>query len=156
MGNKKKGRPTNYCKIIADKICLRLMQGETLRSICREEDYPPESTVRQWALDNREGFYAHYARARDIGIDSIVDEMIDIADSNEFDTKLINGNEVPNTEWITRSRLRVDTRKWYVSKMAPKRYGEKIEPPSAEELSIEEDYSEVLKTDEDAPESPVI
>lgn len=112
-----RGRPTVYRKDVADDICVRLSQGESLRSICKTEDYPDESTVRLWAVDDWEGFTAKYLRARDIGLDVRADEVLDIADEGTGDP--------------VRDRLRFDARRWYLSKMAPKRYGDRL----AQELS---------------------
>lgn len=73
---------------------------------------PPEATVRGWVVDDIDGFAAQYARARDIGLDVCADELFEIADGN--------GD-------VARDRLRFDMRRWYLSKMAPKRYGDKTE-----------------------------
>jgi hypothetical protein len=58
--------------------------------------------------------------------------MLDIADdgTNDFITKTSSDGtefEVVNTEHIQRSKLRIDTRKWNLSKMQPKKYGEKLD-----------------------------
>lgn len=74
---------------------------------------PDHSTVLRWARDDYRGFFNQYARARDIGLDVIADEILDIADDADNDWQ--------------RDRLRVDARKWYLSKLAPKRYGERVE-----------------------------
>lgn len=111
-----------------------MAKGKTLRSICRELeplDGPADSTVRQWVMDDVDGFAAHYAKARDTGLDAMSEECFDIADDKQLDTitrKRDDGTEFEtiNSEWIARSRLRVDTRKWYLSKLAPKRYGDKL------------------------------
>ena len=108
----KRGRPSVYTPEIAEKICERLSQGESLKSICRDEEMPADSTVRQWAIDDHEGFSAHYARARDGYLDHMADETLVISDDSEGD--------------VARDRLRVDTRKWYLSKLAPKRYGDRL------------------------------
>nr|WP_156025870.1 terminase small subunit protein [Sulfitobacter sp. 20_GPM-1509m] len=102
----------------------------TLREICRAEDMPPESTVRLWALDDREGFSAHYTRAREIGYHVMADELMEIADDgrNDFTSRNAGDAEaVLNGEHIQRSRLRVDTRKWMLSKVLPKIYGDKLD-----------------------------
>jgi len=92
---------------------------------------PAESTVRQWAARDLNGFYAHYARARDIGLDSMADDIFDISDDATNDYMEREDPDNPgfslNGENIQRSRLRVEARKWYLSKMAPKRYGDKLE-----------------------------
>ena len=134
----KKGRPSNYTEKAADEICERLSTGETLKSICRSPGMPHESTVRKWARDDHKGFYTRYARSRDIGMDAMADELFDIADdgTNDWMERHGEGNDgySLNGEHVSRSRLRVDTRKWYLSKLAPKRYGEKLEVTEKTEL----------------------
>lgn len=107
-----RGRPTAYTAEIAAAICARLAQGESLRKICEPEDMPHEATVRHWAITDKEGFFTQYSHARDIGLDRMADETLEIADDTNGD--------------VQRDRLRWDARRWYLSKMAPKRYGEKI------------------------------
>lgn len=126
----KKGRPPTYDAKIAEKICQRLANGETLRQVCRDDEMPPESTVRLWALDDREGFAAQYARAREIGYFSMADELLEVADDGRNDWMERHAEEdagwVANGEHIQRSRLRVDTRKWMLSKALPKVFGDKV------------------------------
>jgi hypothetical protein len=125
---RKRGGQLTYDKETAHAVCVRLARGETLRAICRDEEFPPESTVRRWALEDIDGFAARYAYARQLGLDAMADQLLEIADdgSNDF-TIDSNGNRVANNEHINRSRLRVDTRKWYLAKLAPKRYGDKVD-----------------------------
>lgn len=136
------GRPTKYAKEIADNICARLAMGETLRSICRRHGFPDESTVRLWAREDRGGFYPQYARARDIGLDVMADDLLDIADDGNNDYVVRtneDGSEYENVdhEHIARSRLRVDARKWYLCKLAPKRYGDKQQMEHTGSVKIE-------------------
>lgn len=122
---KKRGRPTLYTPGVAKKICDLMQTGETLLAICRENtDLPTDACIRKWAAEDREGFYAEYARAREIGIDAMVDKMLALA----FDE---TGDVDDDGKWshanVQRSRLKTDVIRWYVSKIAPKRYGEKID-----------------------------
>lgn len=130
MADEERGRPSVYTKELADRICGELAEGKTLRQVCRADDMPPESTVRRWALEDREGFSAQYTRAREIGYHSMADETLEISDDGTNDwMKRHQGEEtidVPNPEVIARSRLRVDTRKWLLSKALPKIYGDKV------------------------------
>lgn len=148
------GRPTNYTEAIANEICERLAQGQTLRTICKDEHIPAESTVRWWVITDREGFSAHYTRARDLGLDAIAEELFDIADdgSNDWMTVGREGAEyqVENKEVTNRSKLRVETRKWYLSKLAPKRYGEKVEHNFGNPLSVKTIRDDIP----DSPEEP--
>ena len=124
------GRPTEYTAEIATEICRLLAEGQTLREVCRAEGMPPESTVRLWALDDREGFAAHYARARELGYQAMADELLEVADDGKNDWMERQNDDGSfyqvNGEHIQRSRLRVDTRKWLLSKALPKVYGDKI------------------------------
>jgi hypothetical protein len=125
-----RGRPTKYTPELAEEICRRLREGESLRSICRTEGYPRESAVIEWAKENRDGFSEQYAQARDVGLDRMAEETLEIADDGSNDWMARNDPEnagyIANGEHVARSRLRVDTRKWYLSKLAPKRYGDRL------------------------------
>lgn len=122
-----RGRPSGYCAELARDICLLLAEGKSLRRICTEERFPSESTVRGWVVDDREGFSAQYARAKEMGLHSMAEETIEIADDGANDTYTKeDGSEGVNSDVVQRSRLRVDARKWFLSKMMPKVYGDKV------------------------------
>jgi hypothetical protein len=121
------GRTSEYTEAIADEICERLSEGESLRKICLDEHMPNKATVFRW-LAARQDFSDQYARARESQADALADEIVDIADEVEHDTYLDkDGHETINQEVIARSRLRVDARKWVASKLKPKVYGDKVE-----------------------------
>lgn len=125
---RKRGGQTLYTPEIADEVCNRIAEGESLSAICRNTPHmPAEATIRLWVVDDREGFAARYARARDVALDKMADELIEIADESNADVIVdADGHERLNGEAVQRARLRVDTRKWYMSKLAPKRYGDKL------------------------------
>jgi hypothetical protein len=123
----KKGRPTIYTKALAAEICRRLAITGNLRAVCRDPLMPTETCVRVWALDDRDGFYLQYARARELGYLSMADELTEISDDDSGDkTTDGNGNERMDAEFVGRSRLKLDTRKWLLSKALPKIYGDKV------------------------------
>lgn len=131
-----KGRPKGsgslYTEALAQAICERLAQGESLSSICRDEGMPPASTVRQWERD-REDFATVSQRARELGCHALADECLEIADDsrNDFmDARAEEGDEQAgkfNGEHVQRSRLRIDTRMRLLGKWLPKVYGERTE-----------------------------
>lgn len=126
------GRPSSYTPELAQTICLLLAEGESLRSVCAREELPAKATVLRWIAQN-ESFRDQYARAKAEGAEAIAEEMFDIADdgSNDWMEKLDKeGNAVGyqlNGEHVQRSRLRIETRKWYLSKIMPKKYGDKVD-----------------------------
>ncbi len=113
---RERGRPCLYTPELAEMICDRLAQGESLRAICRGEGMPTDAAVREWALRDLHGFGSQYMVARAMGAHTLFDDLLEIADSPVF-----------GPEDVQRNRLRVDTRKWYLSKVLPKVYGERIE-----------------------------
>lgn len=123
----KMGRPkkelTEDDLSLRDEICRRLAAGETLRQICLTPDYPAPSTVVGWCEDAK--FAEQYACARHNGLDAIAEEIIEIADETGRDTISSERGNIPNSEWIARSRLRVDARKWLLSKLRPEKYGDR-------------------------------
>lgn len=110
-----KGRPSLYTDKIGEEICAELAAGRTLRQICEDAKMPDERTVRRWALDVDHPFSPQYARAREVGYARLADELLEIAD-----------NDAKEPDATARDRLRVDTRKWLLSKALPKLYGDKV------------------------------
>lgn len=120
------GRPTDYNQDKAILICSRMAEGESLRSICRDESMPALSTVFLWVAKHSE-FSEQYKLAMASRADAMFEDMIEIADDGRNDYIVSgDGDERFNTEHVQRSRLRLDTRKWMLSKMLPKKYGDKV------------------------------
>lgn len=124
----KTGRPTSYNSEIATRICEHLAEGRSLRSFCALESSPNKSTVMRWLREHDE-FRDQYAHAREDQAEILADEIIDVADdgTNDYTTRMRGDEEVEvvNNDHITRSRLRVDARKWFAGKVRPKKYGDK-------------------------------
>lgn len=124
------GRPTRYTEELAEEICRRVSNGETLAEICRDAHIPPRGTIVQWDADNREGFANRYARAKQWQLEHWADEVITVADDGTNDWVERNDPENPgyqlNGEHIQRSRLRTDSRKWMLAKLMPSRYGDRV------------------------------
>lgn len=124
------GRPSEFTQDVADLICERIADGESLRSICSDDELPSKSTVCKW-LGKQPDFADQYARAREAQADTLVDEMLDIADDARNDWMERRDDEGGNLGWkengeaMRRSQLRIDARKWIAGKMRPKKYGDK-------------------------------
>lgn len=121
---------STFTQEIADAICERLADGESLRSICRDENMPNVSTVLRW-LSTNENFCAQYAHARELQADALADQILDISNTpvmGEIETKKEWGTEIKRADMIEHRRLQIDARKWYAGKLRPKVYGNNIEP----------------------------
>jgi len=131
------------------KLCEEIMLGKSLDRICREDPrMPSKRTILKWLADPaNSAFRERYYNARRVQAELRVDEIFDIADDSSRDYKPVydeNGNIIrydPDNEHIQRSRVRVDTRKWYASKMLPRIYGDRV----LNELDVTGDLAELLK-----------
>lgn len=113
---------------LADEICERLAGGESLVSICESSDYMPNRcTVFQW-LYRFKDFANKYALAREAWADAEFERLMEIADTPQFGAVVktfANGEEeTTTTDMVMHRRLQVDTRKWALARMSPKKFGE--------------------------------
>ena len=135
---------------IMQEVCARLRKGEPLAQICRTEGFPCRSVVHDW-LDADEALRIAYARAREAGFDAIAEDCLEIADETGKDTKFVGDGETPvcNSEWIARSRLRVETRLKLLAKWDPKRYGDKLAVGGSDDMPpiVTEIVRRVVKPD---------
>lgn len=127
----KGGRPSIFSQEIADKLCAEIAEGKSLRTICDHNDsMPDKSTVFRWLRTDVQ-FCDQYAKAKEEGMEAIADEMMDIADDGHNDWMEVNKNGktqiLLDREHVERSKLRIDTRKWILAKIKPKKYGDKID-----------------------------
>lgn len=127
----RQGRPSDYAQEVADKICLLLAEGMSLRTICTlDDDLPDRRTILRW-LAAHDDFRLQYARAKEDGCLAMAEDLLDIADDGTNDWMEVQDKEGGigfkiNGEHVQRSRLRVDTRKWYLERIAAKKYGTKV------------------------------
>lgn len=121
---------TSYTDEMADIICERIADGESLKAICEDEAMPSKATVFKW-LSQQPAFVDKYARAREAQADALFDDILSIADDGRNDWMERRGEEdagwVANGENIRRAQLRIDARKWMAGKLRPKKYGEKLD-----------------------------
>lgn len=136
--SRKIGRPTLYSKEKSDLICKLIASGRPLTKICALENMPCMSTVMNWLWQEslyKEDFLERYARAREQQAEILADQIISIADDDSEDIIFAECNDasgmtaIPkaNREFIQRSNLRVEARKWVAAKLLPKKYGDKKE-----------------------------
>jgi len=104
------GRPSTYTQEMGNLICDKLTEGVSLRKLCKGKEFPNASTVYVW-LDRFPLFAEQYARAREAATEDMLEDILEIADD-------------PLIE-VQDKRVRIDTRKWAMGKLKPKKYGEK-------------------------------
>ena len=111
MSDKKTGRPSTYSKEKSKDICQMIESGMTLLAVAELDDMPTISTIYDW-IDNDPEFADNYARARQRQADTFASMVMTEAFS-AHDAQI--------------GRLRIDALKWTASKLAPKKYGDKVE-----------------------------
>lgn len=123
----KRGRPTKRTEAVEQRVFNALAAGRSLRSVCAEKGMPTPAAVIDWCVRDPE-FSDRYARARQSGLDAMAEEAVSIADDGLNDTYLDgDGNRRVDNDVVQRSRLRIETRKWFLSKLAPGKYGDRQE-----------------------------
>lgn len=101
--------PVRITPELFEEICLRIEKGESVRGICQGDDMPSASKLVEYAGRTPET-QERYARARNAGLDMLAEQAVQIADDLSED---------PNSR-----RVRLDARKWFLSKLRPDKYGD--------------------------------
>jgi hypothetical protein len=119
---------------IFEYVFKEIEKGRALRNVLKDENTPHADTFYEW-LEKDSFKSERYARATQIRADVIFDDMLIIADQNENDTYTNeDGKVLINNDVINRAKLRIDTRKWVLSKLNPKKYGDKIQQEHSGEI----------------------
>lgn len=133
------GAPSKYSEQLMLEICEHIANCVPLRTIAGMEGMPSVQTMMAWLADEaKPEFLEHYARAREAQADKMAEDILAIADeectmvrSDKHGSRDDDGEGrtevVFDATAVARNRLRVDARKWLASKMAPKKYGEKVQ-----------------------------
>lgn len=140
---KKLGAPLTYTKELGEEICQKIATSDYgLKRLCAENPHwPCRQNILEWRIKIKD-FGDMYAKAKQEQVETLIDDCLDIADDISRDDLVKYDKdgepyEVCNSEWINRSRLRIDTRKFLAQKLAPKIYGDKEDdkkPPDNTEL----------------------
>jgi transposase-like protein len=105
---------TTYTPELADKVCAAIADGKSIRAVCKLAGMPSKATVFRWLREHPE-FAAAYEVATDERADTMIDEIVDIADNCKVDK-----------DSIRKAKLRIDARVEQAQRMKPKKYGAKI------------------------------
>ena len=113
---------------VFDSICADMSGGTPAYKACQAHGMHRMTFYRMIARD--ESARDKYARAKADGLDAIADEMYELADEcrmGEKTKETKDGTFTETGDMVERTRLQLDTRKWLLSKLAPKKYGDKVD-----------------------------
>ena len=107
-------RPSLFNDAIANEICERIADGDSLRFICEGDDFPERRTVFRWlANPEHEAFRRQYALAREASADADDDDI------RHYSRRAADGKIEPAA-----ARAAIDGLKWSAGKRKPKVYGD--------------------------------
>lgn len=106
-------RPSSYSRKIDEKICDFLAEGFSLVKICEMPDMPNRSTVMRW-MAAEDDFATRCAHARALQADLMDDMILDVANASKSET-------------AASDRVKISAYQWRASKLAPKKYGDKLD-----------------------------
>jgi hypothetical protein len=136
-----------YTAELGKYICNLVAQGLTIKEICNEPGLPTDDCIWLWVADPKHPMGTLYFQAARARVLVWAEEIITISDdgTNDFmERQTRNGVIlVADHEHINRSRLRVDTRKFLMSKFMPEVFGDLSN--SAQELNLTINLSDPTK-----------
>jgi hypothetical protein len=141
-----RGRPTNYTPEIGEYVAEQLSLGRSLKNIvdtarAQDPNFPDYSSFLKFACDPDHHFFEIHRFGRELQWRRYAEQVVEISDDATNDYMVQEGKDGEmswkiNGEHIQRSRLRVDTRKWLLSRVLPKEYGDEVGKESAAQVQI--------------------
>ena len=119
------GRPSEFNWVVAKIILDEIAKGTPVRR-STEIAGTNTTTLYEW-MRTHVDFAQQYAQAKELACNLMADEILDIADDGTNDWYEKNGRKAVDYEAVMRSKLLVDTRRWLLSKLMPKKYGDRLE-----------------------------
>ena len=116
---------------LEDSICAAIaVTPKGLEDVCDENGFPaPASIYRQ--LNASESFREKYARARESQLQTLADQLVPLADKDRIcqkrTIKADGSEEIVILDQVERTKLQIETRKWLLGKLAPKKYGDRAQ-----------------------------
>jgi hypothetical protein len=131
--DKPKRRNVEYSDEIFEAICERMTGGEWLRQICDQDpQMPTRQTFLRW-IEKDTGRQEKYARASRAMVDYWAEELLEIPKETKNDTIIdAKGRRRCNMEWVANKRLLSENIRFLMSKIYPKRYGDRVPEQEAE------------------------
>jgi hypothetical protein len=117
-------------KELIPEVLESIRETGNLRKSCEKHGVKLPSFLR-WVSEDPD-LADQYAQAREIGLEAMAHDILDIADDGRNDTYINESGKLQvDADVVARSRLRVDSRKWLLSKLLPKKYGDKLDLTNA-------------------------
>ena len=113
------GRPSRYSAALAERICDHIRCGDSLRKAAEKEGVPNPSVMR-WVHENK-AFSEQYARACEERLAALEDKLLDLVEKCH---EVAPCAEIGGT-MLQAVKLEIDTLKWMLAKLMPKRYGDR-------------------------------
>lgn len=114
-----KDSPGLYSEEIADQILEHIEDGGTIESACKLDGMPSQSTLRRWRKGEGQGvaedFAERFEQALRIRLEGFIDDLLQIP--RDIDT------DSPGE--LQRARLECENRRWLLSKMLRKQFGDR-------------------------------
>ena len=120
---KPNGRPTIFTEKLAAKICQRIADGESIRAICSDADMPSTTAIFRWIANGKyDGFRQLYESSMQIRLETLGDGLIELADAPIER----NAAGAIDSAAVQMRRLQIETRRWILSKLLPRKYGDRM------------------------------
>ncbi|MEO8996667.1 MAG: hypothetical protein ABI284_04375 [Nitrosospira sp.] len=125
LSGTRKGAQTIKTPELLDTLFAGISLGRSARAMCVEVGISQRVLWNWLACD--EDLMRQYLRAKELCVDAYAEEIIEISDDGSKDTYIDEkGKQVIDREVIARAQLRIDARKWYAARLAPRKYGDKL------------------------------
>lgn len=136
------GRPSKFNQKLGDKICDQLIEGMSLKAICRQSGMPTFQTFFRWLQkEEHAAFRDQYAQARAFQQELKIDDTMEISESAADQLKDLPEN-VNQSAWINAQKMRIDAAHWAAERMAPKKY----KPNFVPEANANDEMAKALNT----------
>jgi hypothetical protein len=102
---------------VYEEILVEIRKGKSLNGICKKDKFPSNATVHNYMNANPD-YREKYAAAKLVGCDVWADEILEISDETP---------DIRDSYAMAQMKARIDARKWTLSKLVPKKYGDKLD-----------------------------
>jgi hypothetical protein len=121
-------RPTTFDPEKAARICEAIAGGLSLREVAKLPEFPGRATLFRW-LEQYPDFARQYALAKEWRIETMADDIIDIADAREIgedgtlDRSVLCASRALDSDTRAHIADRIAQRKWRLQMEMPRKYG---------------------------------